>query len=41
MVYWGDRSSCYDYYPRTHPRVQVLFVNGLVSQWLTFPAPVN
>lgn len=39
--YWGHRNVHYDYYPQTYPRAQVLFVNGVVAQWQTFPEPVN
>ncbi|HZQ47262.1 MAG TPA: hypothetical protein VFC07_09650 [Verrucomicrobiae bacterium] len=39
--YWGHRSVHYDYDPRTYQRAQVVFVNGLVSQWQTFPPPAN
>jgi len=35
------RSPHYDYTPRTYPRAQVVFVNGLVRQWQMFPEPVN
>lgn len=38
--YWGYRSPHYDFYPSTYHRAQVLFVNGRVSQWQTFPQPV-
>jgi hypothetical protein len=38
--YWGYRRVHYDYYPSTYVRAQVVFVNGLVKQWQSFPEPV-
>ena len=38
--YWGYHSVHYYYDPRTFVRAQVVFVNGLVSSWQTFPEPV-
>jgi len=38
--YWGYRRLHYDYYPGTYVRAQVVFVNGVVKQWQTFPEPV-
>ena len=38
--FWGRRQVHYDYTPRTYVRGQVVFVNGVVSSWQTFPEPV-
>ena len=38
--YWGPRRVHYDYTPRTYVRGQVVFVNGVVKEWQTFPEPV-
>ena len=37
--YWGRRDLHYAYDPRTFVRAQVVFVNGIVNSWQTFPAP--
>ncbi|EEF58082.1 hypothetical protein [Pedosphaera parvula] len=38
--YWGRRNLHYAYDPRTYIRAQVVFVNGLVQSFQTFPEPV-
>ncbi|MDB6021051.1 MAG: hypothetical protein JWQ04_908 [Pedosphaera sp.] len=38
--YWGARRLHYAYTPRTYVRAQVVFVNGIVREWRTFPEPV-
>ncbi len=38
--YWGYRQMHYDYYPSSYVRAQVVFVNGVVKSWQTFPEPV-
>ena len=38
--YWGRRDLHYAYTPRTYVRAHVVFVNGVVQQWQTFPEPV-
>jgi hypothetical protein len=37
--YWGYRRVHYDYYPGSYVRAQVVFVDGLVKRWQTFPEP--
>ncbi|MDB6123907.1 MAG: hypothetical protein JWQ71_2900 [Pedosphaera sp.] len=38
--YWGRRNLHYDYDPRTYVRAQVVFMNGVVKSFQTFPEPV-
>ncbi|HWF19708.1 MAG TPA: hypothetical protein VG754_10590 [Verrucomicrobiae bacterium] len=37
---WGDRHVNYAYYSGGYVRAQVVFVNGVVKEWQTFPSPV-
>lgn len=39
--FWGRRDVHYDYDPRTYVRAQVVFVNGIMKSWQTFPSPEN
>ncbi len=38
--YWGRTRVNYGYTPMTYVKAQVIFVNGLVKEWQTFPEPV-
>jgi hypothetical protein len=37
--YWSRRRLLNDYQPRTYVRAEVVFSNGVVSEWLTLPQP--
>jgi hypothetical protein len=37
--YWSHRHLMRDYQPRTYVRAEVIFVNGVVTQWRTLPQP--
>jgi hypothetical protein len=39
IQYWGYRRLRTDFYPVRYLRIQVVFANGVVKQWQTFPAP--
>ena len=39
--FWGRQNLHTAYDPRTYVRAQVLFVNGVVRSWQTFPEPQN
>jgi hypothetical protein len=39
--FWERENVHYAYDPRTYVRAQVLFVNGIVKSWQTFPEPQN
>lgn len=39
--YWGAYRLHYYYTPRTYIRAQVVFANGVVREWQTFPEPMN
>ena len=38
--FWGAYREHYAYTPMTYIRAQVVFVNGAVREWQTFPSPV-
>lgn len=38
--FWGRRQMYYAYSPRTYIRGQVVFMNGVVTSWQTYPEPV-
>lgn len=37
--YYSSPSLEYDYYPASYTSAEVIFENGVVKQWRTFPAP--
>lgn len=38
--YWGYRQLHYDYDPRSYVRAEVVFMNGKIRSFRTFPEPV-
>jgi hypothetical protein len=38
--YWGYRQLHYDYDPRSYVRAEVIFTNGKIRSFRTFPEPV-
>jgi hypothetical protein len=38
-TFWGWHGTYYNYYPVNYISAQVIFTNGFVKQWQTYPSP--